>query len=97
MNSIHRSEAGRRVPPVEHGGKRRVRGDDGREFADELARRLAEEPRAPRAEDDDPDGGDLPEDRLELSGRDPEEGADTQDPPAPDSGKDSGRHIDLKI
>lgn len=98
MNSIERSEASRRVSPVERGVKRRVRDDDGRDFAEELAHRLAEEPQAPRSEDEnEADDGALPEDRLELSGRDVDGSADTQEPPTPDFEPETGRHIDLKI
>jgi len=96
MNAIQRSEADRRVKPVDPGRKRRIREDDERDFAEELARRQAEGARPPAdAAEDEPDGGELPADRLELSGRAPEEPPATPGEDAGDAPPASGRRLDL--
>lgn len=95
MNSIQPSEAGRRVAPVERGGKRRVREDDDRDFADELARRLSEEPESPPTEDNEPDDSELPEDRVELTSRTGIAEEDSTDNAPPEI--ESGKRLDLKI
>ena len=95
MNSIQRSEAGRRVPPVEPGRQRRLREDEERDFATELQRRLEDEAPAPQ-EDSSQDEGALPEDRVEIRGQ----GAAEEVPPAKDEENLAeprpGRHLDLR-